>query len=109
MAQIAHSDCDMAKFADEDARVLSTEEVSSRLASLEGWALDDNKLVKSFSFDDFVGAVRFVDRLTEVAEVQGHHPDLFVTWGRVTVELTSHVAGGVTDFDLRLAEALDKL
>lgn len=99
----------MAKFADEDARVLSTEEISAGLAGLDDWALHDNKLVKSFSFDDFVGAVRFVDRLTEVAEAQGHHPDLYVTWGRVTVELTSHVAGGVTDFDMRLAEALDKL
>ncbi|HEV3235065.1 MAG TPA: 4a-hydroxytetrahydrobiopterin dehydratase [Candidatus Dormibacteraeota bacterium] len=99
----------MAKFDDEDAIVLSSESVSSRLADLDGWALQDNKLVKDFSFEDFVGAVRFVDRLTEVAEAQGHHPDLHVTWGKVTVELTSHVAGGVTDFDLRLAKALDGL
>ncbi|MFY9616100.1 MAG: 4a-hydroxytetrahydrobiopterin dehydratase [Candidatus Dormiibacterota bacterium] len=99
----------MAKFDDEDAIVLSSEAVSSRLADLDGWALQDNKLVKDFSFQDFVGAVRFVDRLTEVAEAQGHHPDLHVTWGKVAVELTSHVAGGVTDFDLRLAKALDGL
>ena len=99
----------MARFDDENAVVLSSENVSSRLADLDGWALQDNKLVKDFIFEDFVGAVRFVDRLTEVAEAHGHHPDLYVTWGRVTVELTSHVAGGITDFDLRLAEALNKL
>ncbi len=99
----------MARFADEDAVVLTPDEVAGKLGGLDGWELQERKLVKSFSFDDFVGAVRFVDRLTEVAEAQGHHPDLYVTWGRVTVELTSHVAGGVTDFDLRLAESLNKL
>ena len=88
---------------------LPPDEVSGRLEQLPGWTMQENKLVKSFTFDDFVGAVRFVDRLTEVAEQQGHHPDLFVTWGKVTVELSSHAAGGITEADFRLAAALDNL
>jgi 4a-hydroxytetrahydrobiopterin dehydratase len=53
--------------------------------------------------------VDFVDRLTAVAEAQNHHPDLFVAWGKVVVQLWSHDVGGVTARDFRLATALDQL
>ena len=69
----------------------------------------DGKLVKSFTFPDFVAAVAFVDRLTVVAEAQNHHPDLYVGWGKVAVQLSSHDVGGVTTRDFRLAAALDDL
>lgn len=88
---------------------LTSEEISKRLEQIQGWTMQEGKLTKSFDFDDFVGAVRFVDRLTEVAEQQGHHPDLFVTWGKVKVELSTHAAAGITDADFRLAAALDNL
>jgi 4a-hydroxytetrahydrobiopterin dehydratase len=76
---------------------------------LRGWRFEDGKLVKSYTFPDFVSAVAFVDRLTVVAEAQNHHPDLLVGWGRVTAQLWSHDAGGVTARDVRLAKALDEL
>ena len=88
---------------------LDAEALAAQLATLNGWKLEDGKLVKSYTFADFVSAVAFVDRLTPVAESQNHHPDLFVTWGRVTVQLWSHDAGGVTARDVRLASALDAL
>jgi 4a-hydroxytetrahydrobiopterin dehydratase len=74
-----------------------------------GWSLEDGKLVKSFTFPDFVSAVAFVDRLTVVAEAHNHHPDLFVAWGKVKVQLWSHDAGGITTRDVRLAHAVDEL
>lgn len=78
----------------ELASTLNTDEIAERLRSLPGWAIKDGKLSRAYKFDDFMGAVRFVDRLAPVAESEGHHPDLQVGWGKVVVELTSHDAGG---------------
>lgn len=66
-------------------------------------------LSKTYTFPNFVEAVRFVDRLTVVAEAQSHHPDLFVGWGKVTVHLSSHDVVGITSRDFRLAAAIDEL
>ena len=56
-----------------------------------------------------MGAVAFVDRIAPVAESQGHHPDLQMSWGRVVVQLTTHDAGGLTAKDFKLASLIDKL
>ena len=90
-------------------RKLSQDEIAERLRSLPGWEIKEGKLTRAFTFDDFMGAVSFVDRLAPVAESQGHHPDLQVSWGRVVVELTTHDAGGLTAKDFQLASLLDKL
>ncbi len=89
--------------------LLSEDQVRERLRSLQGWKIEGKKLVKAYSFDDFMAAVGFVDRLAPVAESEGHHPDLQVGWGRVVVELTSHDAGGLTGKDFKLASLLDQL
>lgn len=87
---------------------LSEDEIADRLRSLPGWEIKDGKLTKAFKFDDFMGAVGFVNRLAPVAESEGHHPDLQVGWGRVVVELTSHDAGGLTAKDFKLASLSDR-
>jgi 4a-hydroxytetrahydrobiopterin dehydratase len=89
--------------------VLGPDDIAKRLQALPGWTLEEGKLVKSFTFPDFVAAVAFVDHLTVVAEAQNHHPDLYVGWGKVAVQLSSHDVGGVTTRDFRLAAALDDL
>ena len=89
--------------------VLDPDDMAKRLQALSGWALNDGKLVKSYTFPDFVSAVEFVDRMAVVAEAQNHHPDLLVGWGKVTVQLSSHDVGGITGRDFRLAAALDEL
>jgi 4a-hydroxytetrahydrobiopterin dehydratase len=89
--------------------VLGPDDLAKRLRALSGWKLEAGKLVKSYTFPDFVAAVEFVDRLTVVAEAQNHHPDLFVGWGKVAVQLSSHDVGGITARDFRLAAALDDL
>ena len=93
----------------ETVTQLSTDEIADRLRSLRGWEIKDGKLTKDFTFDDFLGAVRFVDRIAPLAEAEGHHPDLQVSWGRVVVELTTHSAGGLTFKDFRLASLIEKL
>lgn len=88
---------------------LSQDEIEERVRSLTGWQVEAGKLVKAYSFDDFMGAVGFVDRLAPVAEAEGHHPDLEVGWGRVVVKLSTHSAGGLTEQDFSLASRLDQL
>ncbi|MFZ2033469.1 MAG: 4a-hydroxytetrahydrobiopterin dehydratase [Candidatus Dormiibacterota bacterium] len=88
---------------------LPAETILERLQSLQGWTLDDGRLLKSYRFPDFVTAVGFVDRMTVVAEEQNHHPDLSITWGKVTVHLLSHDVRGITGRDFRLAAAIDAI
>jgi 4a-hydroxytetrahydrobiopterin dehydratase len=83
--------------------------VLERLRRLSGWTVDEGKLLKSYAFPNFVAGVRFIDRVTITAEQQSHHPDLCITWGKVTVQLWSHDVGGITTRDFRLATALDVL
>jgi 4a-hydroxytetrahydrobiopterin dehydratase len=91
----------------EQAARLSEREISERLGGRAGWEFEDGKLTKTFRFDDFMGAVEFVNRVARVAESEGHHPDLGVSWGRVVVDLTTHSAGGVSDKDFKLASLID--
>ena len=88
---------------------LSQDEITKRLHDLRGWDIREGKLTKAYTLPDFVGAVAFVDRIAPVAESQGHHPDLQVSWGRVVVQLTTHDAGGLTAKDFKLASSIDKL
>jgi 4a-hydroxytetrahydrobiopterin dehydratase len=91
--------------------MLLTEE-AALLAQVPGWhveeALGHRQLVREYRTRDFVGAVDFVNRITPIAEAEGHHPDLVVTWGRVRVQLWTHAAGGLTDNDFVLAARIDR-
>jgi 4a-hydroxytetrahydrobiopterin dehydratase len=89
--------------------LLDDEEIRSRLEGLEGWERAGDVIRKQFKLDDFVGSIRFVDSLVEPAEEMGHHPDLDISWNRVTVSLSTHSQGGLTGADLELAERIDAL
>jgi 4a-hydroxytetrahydrobiopterin dehydratase len=87
--------------------LLPDSEIEARLAQLEGWTRDGDAITKTFKNDDFVGSVRFVDALVEPAEDMGHHPDLSLSWDEVTVSITNHAAGGLTENDFVLAKRID--
>jgi len=90
--------------------VLSDEDVQARLAELgEGWEKYGNSLRREFRFDDFTGAVDFVNRLTPVANELNHHPDVFLSWGLARVSLISHSEHGITEKDFELAKKLNDL
>jgi 4a-hydroxytetrahydrobiopterin dehydratase len=89
--------------------LLSDEEIGERLAGLEGWARAGDAITKTFSNGDFVGSVEFVRKLVEPAEEMGHHPDLEISWDKVTVSITNHSAGGLTEADFELAGRIDAL
>ena len=88
---------------------MNDEEIQVRLAELEGWERSGDSLRREFRFEDFVGSIDFVNRLTPVAEEMNHHPDLEISWNRVTVSLTSHSEGGITPNDFELASRIDPL
>jgi 4a-hydroxytetrahydrobiopterin dehydratase len=89
--------------------LLSEEEIASRLAELDGWSREGEAIVKTFERGDFVGSVRFVGTIVVPAEEMGHHPDLEISWDKVTVTITTHSAGGLTANDFKLAKRIDEL
>jgi 4a-hydroxytetrahydrobiopterin dehydratase len=75
----------------------------------EGWALDANgHLLRVYSFNDFAAAMAFAIRVGDIAEEQGHHPDLHVGWGRCGVEIWTHKINGLTESDFFLAAKTDR-
>ncbi len=89
--------------------LLSDEEIGERLSGLEGWSRVGDAIAKTYSNGDFVGSVSFVDKLVAPAEEMGHHPDLEISWDEVTVSITNHAEGGLTEADLELAGRIDAL
>ena len=89
--------------------LLEDDAIRERLADMEGWERDGDALCKQFKFDDFTGSVDFVNRITPVAEEMNHHPDLSISWNTVTVSLSTHSQGGITENDFELATKIDPL
>ena len=89
--------------------LLSEEEVEARLAGLDGWRRAGEEISKTFEHDDFVGSVKFVDRIVGPAEEMNHHPDLEISWNKVTVSISTHSEGGHTENDFVLAGRIDQL
>jgi len=88
---------------------LSDEEIGERLSALDGWERDGDAISRTFELDDFKGSVDFVNRLTPEAEDMNHHPDLEISWNKVTVSITTHSEGGLTGNDFELARRIDEL
>ncbi len=77
---------------------------------LPGWnVVHEHHLEKSFHFPDFVQALAFTNRVGELAEEQGHHPDIYLTWGRVDIKIWTHKIDGLTESDFILAAKIDAL
>jgi 4a-hydroxytetrahydrobiopterin dehydratase len=89
--------------------LLSESDIQQRLEGLDGWSREGGAITKTFSNEDFVGSVKFVDSLVEPAEGMNHHPDLEISWDKVKVSITNHAEGGLTDNDFELAGKIDAL
>ena len=74
-----------------------------------GWEREGDALTHEFEFANFVGSVDFVNRLTPIAEEVNHHPDLSISWNKVTVSLSTHSEGGITENDFELAAKIDSV
>lgn len=73
------------------------------------WAHRGNELVKVVRRHDFAAALRYVNEVAVIAEVVGHHPDVEIHWDTVTLRLTTHSLGGITDADISLAAKIDSI
>lgn len=90
-------------------RLLPPDEVAERLKALPGWRLEGDTLRRDFSFRDFSEAFGFMARVALAAEKLDHHPDWSNAYSRVSVALSTHESGGVTELDVRLAEVMQRL
>jgi 4a-hydroxytetrahydrobiopterin dehydratase len=88
---------------------LAGEKISPALVSIPDWQLLDGKIVRSFEFKDFPAAIQFVQSVAALAEQAWHHPDIDIRWNKVTLTLTTHDAGGLTEKDFALARQFDRL
>jgi 4a-hydroxytetrahydrobiopterin dehydratase len=88
---------------------LSADHVKSRLRELPTWTLRAGKLHREYTFPDFVAAFGFMTEVAHAAEALEHHPEWFNVWNRVTVDLNTHDAGGLTELDFTLAARMDAL
>ncbi|NJN74056.1 MAG: 4a-hydroxytetrahydrobiopterin dehydratase [Limnothrix sp. RL_2_0] len=88
---------------------LSSTEVETKLAALSGWEKSDDTIHKLYKFKNFTEAIAFVNKLVEPAEAAGHHPDLNISYNKVTINLTTHDAEGLTQKDFDLAATFDQL
>ncbi len=91
------------------ANPLSQEEAGNYLSEIEGWTLDreGKKISKEFKFRDFIGAINFVERVADVAEMEDHHPDIHVYYNKVVLELWTHAIGGLSENDFIVAAKVD--
>jgi 4a-hydroxytetrahydrobiopterin dehydratase len=88
---------------------LSKDEIQQRLKKMEGWSHAGKALQKKFTFKSFMPAIGFVNKLAEAAENAGHHPDITINYNVVTISLSTHSEGGVTEKDFALATQTDEI
>ncbi len=86
---------------------LSEEQVKRYVAELPQWSLNGDALQRTFGFDDFAGSMAFANRVAALADQMQHHPDIMIRYNKVTLTLTTHDAGGLTERDFSLARSSD--
>lgn len=84
-------------------------EIQEAMKTLNNWILYEDKIKKQFQFKDFSEAIAFIVRIGILAEKQNHHPELHNVYNKVTIALTTHDAGGLSDKDFLLARSIDAI
>lgn len=88
---------------------LTNEEIQEQLEQVEDWEVVDNKKIsKTFKFKNFKQALDFTNEVGEVAEDNQHHPDIYLTWGKVSIDVTTHEIDGLSENDFKLAKQIDE-
>ncbi|HVL33950.1 MAG TPA: 4a-hydroxytetrahydrobiopterin dehydratase [Actinomycetota bacterium] len=91
------------------APLLSDSEIEEHLTRLPAWRRENNRIVRTFEFADFRGALDFLTTVADVADERNHHPDVSIHWNEMTLALWTHASGGITERDVGLADAIDRL
>jgi 4a-hydroxytetrahydrobiopterin dehydratase len=88
---------------------LTAAQTKSALGAVPDWKKTGVTIARTFGFKDFPAAIRFVNAVARLAEKAGHHPDIDIRWNKVTLTLTTHSEGGLTEMDFKLARRVDRL
>ena len=91
------------------ADLLNDTEIQERASQLSGWMVEGNQLRCTRKFKNFIEAIAFVNKLVAPSEAAGHHPDIEISYNKVTLNLTTHDAGGLTEKDFALAQEISTL
>jgi 4a-hydroxytetrahydrobiopterin dehydratase len=91
------------------ATKLERQQVAEGLQRLPHWTLQGDQIERLLKFENFVDAMIFVNKVAELAEEEEHHPDIRIVYNRVTLALTTHDAGGLTQKDLKMAQRIDSI
>jgi 4a-hydroxytetrahydrobiopterin dehydratase len=89
--------------------LLAEEALKKQLAALKGWTREGKLIRKTVKLSDFVHAMGFVNSVALLAEKMNHHPDIDIRWNTVTLVLSTHSAGGLTELDMKLAAEINAL
>jgi 4a-hydroxytetrahydrobiopterin dehydratase len=88
---------------------LTPDQIKTSLASVPAWKQDGDNIKRTYQFKDFPGAIQFVNAVAGPAEKANHHPDIDIRWNKVTLALSTHDSGGLTEKDFSLAKQFDRL
>jgi 4a-hydroxytetrahydrobiopterin dehydratase len=88
---------------------LSDLEIQRALGSLPGWSRRGDTLTKTYTFEKFADGISFVNRVAKIADEMDHHPDIDIRYTKISLSLSTHDAGGITQSDLTLAERIEGL
>ena len=84
-------------------------QIKTALTTVPDWKKQGPAITRLYQFKDFPAAVKFVNAVARLAEKANHHPDIDIRWNKVTLTLTTHDQGGLTDKDFQLAQKFDRL
>ncbi len=89
---------------------LNGEELVKLKEQVEGWdVIEEHHIAKTYKFPNFVKALAFVNKVGDIAEEQGHHPDIYLAWGKVGITICTHKIDGLTESDFILAAKIDEI
>lgn len=88
--------------------LLTEEEIAQKLPSASGWERQGTEITRRLKFADFKEAMRFVNRVADLAEEANHHPDIDIRWNKVLLRLSTHSKGGLSDLDFALAAEINR-
>jgi 4a-hydroxytetrahydrobiopterin dehydratase len=86
---------------------LSNDEINQRLENLNGWYLKEQAIEKEWGFKDFKQAMKFINKVANIAEELNHHPEIFNAYSKVVLRFSTHDEGGITEKDFEIAQKID--
>ena len=92
-----------------ERRKLDANEIETRLATMDGWSLDDGQIVKEFTFDSYKAGLVFAVAVGHFADRMDHHPDLYIGYQKVEVAMNTHDLDGISTYDMELARLIETL